>query len=457
MQRILLLACLIVALQAETVGYRNDGNGHFPAVTAPPLTWDLAQGQGVAWKVPMPGGANGGAIVVGPLALTVAEPDLLVAVEATTGKEAWRAVVNPVLGKDAAVQALWAEAWAAVVEKRKFPFNGVPSEVKARFESFFGKSGGRAVKELGIRAPGDFGYAQATPASDGQTVFVRFGSGAVGAVGLDGRIRWTSVLPGSTGGESCLLVENLVVVLERSSKELVAVALDASTGMEAWRTPGLRNPHDGFQGGGPNLARIGGQAMIVCHGGEILRATDGKLLGKAECSGNSRVSTPIIVGDVVYFANQPDHGKGASGLESFRLAVAGDVVTATRLWVSAVTGHETMTSPLWTGRHAALAYCKPPMLWLFDPATGAPANPDAPMRFDLRMGMHAPSPSPCLVGGRYVYVGDERGTTTVLEMTTGPGFKPAGGGALGNMGGPLFFAGSRMYARTHAELICIGK
>lgn len=97
---------------AQPVGFRGDGNGCFPGAT--PVT-DWREGtvemkkQGpidvltttdkkahhIVWKTEMPSWANAQPIVVGDRVFTTAEPNMLVCVDANTGKVLWTATINP--------------------------------------------------------------------------------------------------------------------------------------------------------------------------------------------------------------------------------------------------------------------------------------------------------------------------------------------------------------------------
>ena len=79
------------------VGFRGDGTGCFPGAT-PPTAWDDKHGSelgtNILWKTPMPGRTNSSPIVVGGKVFTVADPDLLVCADATTGKILWQKQVD---------------------------------------------------------------------------------------------------------------------------------------------------------------------------------------------------------------------------------------------------------------------------------------------------------------------------------------------------------------------------
>ena len=102
------------------VGFRGDGNGWFPGATPVSEWWEgtpaqkdveyLDRGQkrtrpmwqfadntakNIVWKTEMPGWANTQPIVVGDRIFTYGEPDLLICVDAHTGKILWTRTVNP--------------------------------------------------------------------------------------------------------------------------------------------------------------------------------------------------------------------------------------------------------------------------------------------------------------------------------------------------------------------------
>ena len=78
-----------VPTPASPIGWRGDGSGRFPGAT-PVTDWDLKTKKNVVWQVRMPFFSCAGPIVVGDKVFTTGEPDLLICVEAKTGKELWR-------------------------------------------------------------------------------------------------------------------------------------------------------------------------------------------------------------------------------------------------------------------------------------------------------------------------------------------------------------------------------
>ena len=125
------------------VGWRGDGSGLYPSAE-PPTRWSAKEN--VLWKTEV-GRGSSSPIVVGSRVLLTAEPDLLVCVDAATGKELWR---------------------------KAHRLSDLPAERNARRP---GQSG-------------DYGDATPTPVSDGRWVWVFLNTGIVACYDLEGTCRW---------------------------------------------------------------------------------------------------------------------------------------------------------------------------------------------------------------------------------------------------------------------------
>ena len=94
------------------VGFRGDGNGYFPGATpvtewregtAAWITEDKHQvpllldrrAHNVVWKIELPSWANSQPIVAGDRVFVTAEPNLLVCVDACSGRVLWSQAANP--------------------------------------------------------------------------------------------------------------------------------------------------------------------------------------------------------------------------------------------------------------------------------------------------------------------------------------------------------------------------
>jgi outer membrane protein assembly factor BamB len=150
--------------------------------------------------------------------------------------------------------------------------------------------------------------ATATPAVDGERVYVYFGSFGVLAYTLDGDVVWQrpmAVLQNNFGsGTSPVIAGNLVIINRQEAKDPFIVALDRKSGREVWKhsyqaPAGLPGRYESY-----STPLIAGQQVIV-HGMTRLEAFD---LTSGETKwwvgiSSSGTSSPIIAGDTIYVAS----------------------------------------------------------------------------------------------------------------------------------------------------------
>lgn len=374
------------------VGWRGDGGGQYPA--ADPVTrW--SQKENVLWKTEVGAGASS-PIVVGPRVFITAEPDWLVCLDAETGKELWRKV-HKVSDFPAASDA-------------KHPVR-----------------------------PNQYGDATPTPVSDGNSIWVFFGTGIVACYDLDGRCRWVNwydMRLATTYGRTAspLLVGDRLLVHFGP-----LVCLDAATGRVLWQNDGAKAAY-----GTPAPAHIGDVDVIVTPKGHIVRVADGKIL--AAGLGNCGYTSPLVLRGVVYFIDRE--------ISAVQLPEkAGDKIEGRELWSEELSG-EFFASPLvydgrvYTVDRAANCY-------VIDAATGKTL-----LKKTLEMPPAGRSESPniypsiCLAGKRLLVCNDA-GDATLLE----PGDQlsvVARNSLPGGSGGTPTLSGQRMFLRCGKVLYCLG-
>ena len=152
--------------------------------------------------------------------------------------------------------------------------------------------------------------AAPTPATDGERVYVYFGSYGLISYNLDGKVQWERQLPipeNIYGAVSSPIGAGDLLVLNHQGKEAYLLALDRRTGQTVWQTDrsryqfGWSTPvywhHDGLD----EIAVLGGdfkpnQRLMVYN------LADGKerwwVSGLPPCG----KSTPVIGGGLLYFA-----------------------------------------------------------------------------------------------------------------------------------------------------------
>jgi outer membrane protein assembly factor BamB len=145
--------------------------------------------------------------------------------------------------------------------------------------------------------------ATATPAVDGERVYVYFGSYGVVAYDLGGALVWEARMPvvkvqfGS--GTSPIVAGELVIVNRQEPKEPFLIALDRKTGKTVWK-----HPHDQEMGpAGYSTPLIVGNQVVI-HGGRLeafdLSTGDLKWWVALNSTGTA---TPTVNGDTIYVSS----------------------------------------------------------------------------------------------------------------------------------------------------------
>ncbi|MFC1607833.1 PQQ-binding-like beta-propeller repeat protein [Candidatus Latescibacterota bacterium] len=143
--------------------------------------------------------------------------------------------------------------------------------------------------------------AESTPATDGERVYVHFGSCGLLCYDFEGKVLWTLELPpndhGFGSGMSPIVAGDLVILPVRHTKEeIYLLALDSKTGSQAWKQP---------------LPNLGHSSAILCgnqvvmHGYNFIAgyniengAEIWRVLVHTTCS-----NTPVTNDGVVYVAS----------------------------------------------------------------------------------------------------------------------------------------------------------
>lgn len=195
-------------------------------------------------------------------------------------------------------------------------------------------------------------YATPTPVSDGQHVFVFFGSGGAAALALDGKVKWTNqehkFYSRHGLGPSPILFEDIVIMpfdgsieqFDNPQDERIGwqkpwdksfiLALDKATGKTKYKASrGLsRIAHVT-----PQITQVGEQPVLVSAAGDVIQGhnpRDGTLLWTVASKGEAVVPS-VVIGDGKVFTSS---GYEATTIRAVRLdpAARGDITATHLVW-----------------------------------------------------------------------------------------------------------------------------
>lgn len=332
-------------LPANVVSYRNNSTANWQGVN-PVTAWDMRRGKNVLWRVPLPDG-KASATVLGDRVVALGNPHFVYCFDKMTGKLLWEKECNILeftapdkLEESRRIWAEWTQAkdkllslgrwwdeWELTLAKQGMTKEEANKEIRARMhdmseKGFEGKSGGAYGKLLQEHAPGIgwstswtgwVGPSYATPATDGERIYVRFTTGVAACFTADGTRVWMVRIPAPyndhTACRSPLLIDGKFIVEmgvkgvpERSGAVYTHfLALDARDGRELWRSEPLFQKN-ATSSSAPMVVTDGREDMpvVVTAEGAVIRVADGKLLCRANVQFDTGNGSPTVDGSTLY-------------------------------------------------------------------------------------------------------------------------------------------------------------
>lgn len=306
----------------------------------------------------------------------------------------------------------------------------------------------------------------ASPATDGDAVFVYYKSGTLAAVNLDGTVRWQTDLVERFGpderfwdhGTSPVLTKRHVVMARMHAGDSWLAAFDKETGDMAWKVPrNYPSPQEGDQCyTTPLVVQYDGKEALLVWGAQhvtIHAAASGKVIWSC---GNFNpdsirlwpaIASPVILGDMAVIC----HGRNDRGdprLHGIRLAGNGDVTATSHIWQRDDIGSFVPT-PAVFGQRVYLLRDRGEVECI-DPDTGKTVWSDA-----LPKGRSNYYASPLIAAGN-LYAAREDGTVFVASIADNQ-FKLVSENELGEpvIGSPVP-AANRILIRGQEHLFCFG-
>jgi outer membrane protein assembly factor BamB len=290
---IFFLALPMTASAADWPAWRGPtGQGIFDEKDLP-LTWNAKTGENIVWKVKLPGqdgmhdqdrNQSSPVVIRGRVFVTVSY---------------WPGKVNP-------------------------------SEFPEHHVACYQAEDGKPLWDTPI-PPGPWkltdlrgGYTAPTPASDGERVYVLFGSSVIAALDFDGKTVWRKEITPyqfdvAIGVSPVLFEDTIILQCDEVSHKSFLLALDRKTGDERWQQ---KRPEAGFSHSTPTLVSIQGKPQLLVAGSDALQGVDpanGKILWSCPAKGDT--VSPVLADGIVYC----DSGRGGP-------AMAVEVGKSTPLW-----------------------------------------------------------------------------------------------------------------------------
>ncbi len=451
----LIVGCLLTAsAQSENaVGWRTDGTGKYPDTT-PVIEW--SPDKNVIWTTPMPGFSNSTPVIVDDRLFVCAEPSTLVCVNLPDGKILWQRTNNMEdLPEAAEVPDMQQQHQRAAELRKQIGRAGAKlkqakkdlqdSPDDAGLKTKVGEARKKLValvKELQPYNQAWYslpavhpvnGFTSATPVSDGESVYVVFGTGMVACYDLEGNRLWGRVVEKPTIGyghsASPLIVgDKLLVHL------LNLTAIDKATGETLWQTKSKAG------WGTPAVTRIGDTDVVITTQGDIVAVEDGSVLAKSVSK--LTFCAPVIENDVVYFI---EHGGKAIRLPE-TVDEAG--LALETLWTTQPRKDRYYASPV---IHEGLIYActRAGFFSVIDAATGEVIYEQM-----LKLGKGTCYPSVTLAGG-LLFISSDNGTTVVLKP--GRTYQEVARNKLEQFRSSPVFIGDRLYIRGLKNLLCVAE
>jgi outer membrane protein assembly factor BamB len=291
------------------------------------------------------------------------------------------------------------------------------------------------------------GHASATPVTDGERIYVSFGSRGLMAFDMDGKTVWHQDLGPinnywGTAGSPLLYKDRVILYQDQRSGSFV-VAFDARTGKQVWRTD--RDASVGW--GTPIAIRAGDHDELIVHSQNRVLAYNpdtGREIWRCNGSLFEVIPTPVVGYGMLFCSS----GRAGPTL-AIRPGGQGDVTNSHLVW-SSPRGSPFIPSPILYGEQLYMVNDMASVVTSFEAVTGK-------TMWQGRLGVaqrEGFSASPVAFDGKLFFTNDD-GETFVLRA--GPTFELLHTNNIGErtLASPALVDG-RWYIRTERNLFAIG-
>jgi outer membrane protein assembly factor BamB len=248
-----------------------------------PLTWGGKNETAVLWKVPLPG----------------------IEQKATQDKNQ----SSPIIAKGRVFVTM--SYWLRDVK----PTETIPEHHVACYQISDGKQLWDVTIPPGPWKFGDLrgGYTAPTPATDGERIYVVFGSSVIAALDFEGKSVWRKEIKPfafdvAVGSSPIVYDDTIIYQCDQVNKSARLLAFDRKTGDVKWEE---KRPKQNFSHSTPVLVKIKDKPQLLVAASNALQGVDpasGKVLWWCDAAGDT--VSPVHGGGVVYC----DSGRGGGGV-----------------------------------------------------------------------------------------------------------------------------------------------
>jgi outer membrane protein assembly factor BamB len=372
-----------------------------------PLTWGGKDGANLLWKAPLP-------------------------VEGQS---------SPIVGRD--------RLFVAGVH---WPHGPTPNEFPEHHVLCYAAADGKLLWDTQV-PPGTWklndlrgGYGIPTPATDGEHVYVVFGSAVLAALDLEGKLAWRKELPlpydfdVALAASPVLYRDTVLLVCDQTKKSSRLLVYDKQTG-DLRRD--VKRPDAGFTHSTPILVPVQGSTQLIVAASNALQGVD-PLDGRViwSCTGSGDVCSPAFGSETAYC----DSGRGGGPGVAVDVSGKGNVTPTHVRWKVPQVPEGFATALIVDERVYKLH--NPGILKCWELATGKEV-------YVQRLEGVAPRPSPFVTPEGRLYFASGGKSYVVQARAT---FKVLAVNDLGDASDASpAVAGGRIFLKGHRQLYCVGK
>jgi outer membrane protein assembly factor BamB len=295
------------------------------------------------------------------------------------------------------------------------------------------------------------GYASSSPVTDGERLYVPFGSRGFYCYDLDGQLLWEKDLGkmrtrGMFGeGGSPALAGNLVIIPWDHEDESFIVALDKKTGREVWR----KDRDERTSWSTPLIVEVGGRQQAIVAATNRTRSYDvltGDIVWEAGGLTGNVIPTPVVGHGMVYVMS----GFQGHSIQAIKLTSRGDITGTDNIVWSRRRAAPYVPSPVLSGNRLYMSKSNDAYLSCLDALTGEVHYEDQPLQ-----GMRGIYASPIAANGHLYVIGREG---MVMVLKDAPRFEVVATNKLDDrIDASPAMLGNDLYLRGHKYLYCIAE